>query len=100
MMSTSDYDTVGGYDDESIVLSLPQRSNALSNKLSNILSTSFADAEIRDALRILDERGVQNTAETRRGLRLEAQKEVIQCDGEIIKDFGKVAEVRPQSQAP
>jgi hypothetical protein len=41
----------------------------------------------------LDERGVQNTAETRRQLRLDLQKEVIDSNGEIIDEFAKVAEV-------
>jgi hypothetical protein len=45
-------------------------------------------------LETLDNRGVQNTAETRRQLRLEVQKEVIDCNGKIVEDFGKVAEVR------
>jgi conserved oligomeric Golgi complex subunit 6 len=71
-----------------------QRPSALSNKLTSVLSASFADSDIRDALEALDARGVQNTAETRRQLRLDIQKEVIDCNGEIVKDFGKVAEVR------
>lgn len=58
-----------------------------------MLSASYADLEIRDALDTLDSRGVRNTAETRRQLRLEVQKEVIQCNGEVVKDFGQVAEV-------
>ncbi|CAA9956848.1 component of oligomeric golgi complex 6 [Pyrenophora teres f. maculata] len=66
--------------------------NALSTRITNVLSASYADLEIRDALETLDARGVQNTAETRRQLRLEVQKEVIQCNGEIVKDFGQVAE--------
>lgn len=59
-----------------------------------MLSASYADLEIRDALETLDARGVQNTAETRRQLRLDVQKDVIECNGEIIKDFGQVAAVR------
>ena len=74
-------------------LSHPQRSTALSNKISNVLSTSFVDAEIREALRTLDERKVQNTPEGRRRLRIDVQKEVIDCDGDIVKDFGQVAKV-------
>jgi hypothetical protein len=62
-----------------------------------VLSASYADLEIRDALETLDSRGVENTSETRRQLRLDVQKEVVQCNGEIIKDFGQVAEV---CQAP
>jgi len=58
-----------------------------------VLSASYADLEIRDVLETLDARGVQNTAETRRQLRLDVQKDVIECNGEIIKDFGQVAEV-------
>lgn len=41
---------------------------------------------------MLDERGLQNTAETRRNLRLDVQQELIECNGEIVEDFGKVAE--------
>ncbi len=69
------------------------RSGALSNKLISVLSTSYADLEIRDALETLDARGVSNTQETRRNLRLDVQKEVINCDGEILKEFGQVAQV-------
>ena len=102
-MNALDYDAAGPrleYEVESTNLSLPQRSNALSTKLSSILSTSFADADIREALRTLDERGTQNTYEVRRRLRLDAQKEVIERNGDIIKDFGEVAEVRPLSNPP
>ncbi|KAJ9292632.1 hypothetical protein DTO271G3_8604 [Paecilomyces variotii] len=69
-----------------------QRSNALSNRLTSVLSASYADSDIRDALETLDRRGVHNTADTRRQLRLDVQKEVIDCNGEIVKDFGKVAD--------
>lgn len=67
--------------------------NALSSRITGVLSASYADLEIRDALETLDARGIRNTAETRRQLRLDVQKEVIQCNGEIVKDFGQVAEV-------
>lgn len=67
------------------------KSNALQNRVSSVLSASYADLEIRDALSILDERGLQNTADTRRNLRLRVQEELIQCNGEIVKDFGQVA---------
>ena len=82
-------------DDKLTVSSAPQRSTALSNKLSSVLSASYADSEIRDALRSLDERETKNTAETRRRLRLDIQKEVIQRNGAVIQEFGHVAEVRP-----
>lgn len=69
------------------------RSTALSNRLTSVLSASYADSDIRDALATLDQRGVKNTAEKRRQLRLDIQKEVLDCNGEIVADFGKVAEV-------
>ncbi|KAF2115251.1 oligomeric Golgi complex subunit 6 [Lophiotrema nucula] len=65
--------------------------NALSSRITSVLSASYADLEIRDALETLDGRGVKNTAETRRQIRLDVQKEVIQCNGEIVQDFGEVA---------
>jgi hypothetical protein len=67
--------------------------NALSSRITSVLSASYADLEIRGALETLDERSIQNTAETRRQIRLDVQKEVIECNGEIVKDFGQVAEV-------
>lgn len=65
----------------------------LSSRITSVLSASYADLEIRDVLETLDARGVRNTAETRRQVRLDVQKEVIQCNGEVVKDFGEVAEV-------
>lgn len=97
MAATQTYfnDLSESIDDRLTNLSTPQRSNALTNKLSGVLSASYADSEIRDALQSLDEKGIQNTAETRRKLRLSVQKEVIQRNGAIVQDFGHVAEVRP-----
>ncbi|KIX00763.1 uncharacterized protein Z518_09828 [Rhinocladiella mackenziei CBS 650.93] len=69
-----------------------KRTNALSTKLTSVLSSSYADYEIRDALRLLDERGVQNDEETRRNLKANAQKEVMDCNAKIVDDFGQVAE--------
>ena len=82
------------FDEKLSLQSTPQKANALSNKISGVLSASYADSEIRDALQRLDDREIRNTAETRRGLRLNVQKEVIQRNGDIVKDFGRVAEVR------
>jgi hypothetical protein len=67
--------------------------NALSSRITSVLSASYADLEIRGALETIDERKIQNTAETRRQIRLDVQREVIECNGEIVKDFGQVAEV-------
>lgn len=81
------------FDEKSPLYASPQRSTALTNKLSSVLSASYADSEIRDALRVLDEKKIQNNPETRRRLRLDVQKDVIDCNGKIIKEFGHVAEV-------
>lgn len=73
--------------------SIAPRSNALSSKVSSILSASYADLEIRDALNLIDERNIENNARTRRQLRLDVQKEVIESNGDVIREFGHVAEV-------
>jgi conserved oligomeric Golgi complex subunit 6 len=69
------------------------RNNPLSSKVTTVLSASYADSDIRDALALLDSRGLDNNSETRRQLRLNVQKEVIDCNGDIIREFGRVAEV-------
>jgi len=76
------------------------RSNALSSKLTSILSASYADLDIRDALEALDARHVNNTADTRRNLRLDVQKEMIDCNAGIIQDFGQVAKVCYETVLP
>ncbi|KAK5625551.1 hypothetical protein RRF57_001267 [Xylaria bambusicola] len=67
--------------------------NPISSKVTSVLSTSYADSEFREALVLLDERGISNSAETRRQLRLDVQKEVIDGNGQIINEFGRVADV-------
>lgn len=68
------------------------RINALQNRITAVLSASYADLEIRDALGVFDDRNLSNTAEARRNLRLDVQEELIQCNGEIVQDFGQVAQ--------
>ena len=95
-MSDLDIDGLGLsliLDDASSQNPSSQRSSALSNKITSVLSASFVDAEIRDGIGSLDGRQFQNTPESRRRLRIDAQKEVIDRNGEIIRDFGTVAEV-------
>lgn len=87
-------DLADGFDGRLTASSLPQRSSALSNRVTSVLSASYADTEIKDALDILDKKEIQNTPEIRRRLRLDVQKEVIECNGAIVKEFGHVAEVR------
>ena len=71
----------------------PQRASALSTRISSVLSAAYADLEIRDALETLDARGLKNTQDMRRQLRLDVQRDVIRCNGDIVQDFGRVAEV-------
>lgn len=66
--------------------------------MTTVLSTSYADSEFRDALQLLDSRNLKNTPETRRQLRLGLQKEVIDSNGEIVSQFGRVADVSPLAQ--
>jgi conserved oligomeric Golgi complex subunit 6 len=69
------------------------RKNALASKLTKVLSQSYVDPEIRNALSILDIRGVVNDASTRRKLGLDIRGDVIECNGSIVQDFGLVADV-------
>lgn len=94
-LNTSVADRSDSIDDRLSASAPSQRSNALANKLSQVLSASYADSEVRDALQTLDDRKLKNTAETRRRLRWDVQKEVIDRNGDIIQDFGRVAEVCP-----
>ena len=71
--------------------------NALSTKLATVLSSSYADSEIREALRLLDVRATGNDEDLRRNLKFDAQKAVIDANARIVDDFGQVAEVRPSS---
>ncbi len=87
-------DVADNHDDRLTASSVTQRNHNLSNKLTSVLSASYADSEIREALRQLDATHFQNTSEVRRGLRFDVQKEVIDCNSRIIDDFGAVAEVR------
>ncbi|KAI4234559.1 MAG: hypothetical protein LQ349_003726, partial [Xanthoria aureola] len=79
-------------DDEKTTSVIGQRSVALSNKLSGVLSVSYADSEIRDALHLLDLKNVQNTPDLRRSIRSDLQKDVIECNSSIVREFGQVAE--------
>lgn len=88
-----DYEINDPYDDRTTATHLQQRSKILSGKITNVLSVSYADTEIRDALRALEGNNVSNTPNSRRRLHLEVQKEVIDCNGEIVDQFGTVAEV-------
>lgn len=64
-----------------------------SQKLTSILSAPYSDADIRDALLVLDPRLAQNTPDSRRQLRVNVQADVIQTNAVIVREFSKIAEV-------
>ena len=71
-----------------------RRNTALTQRITQVLSSSYADSDIREGLAILDQRKIKNTPQVRRRLRLDAEKDLIDCNGSIVKDFGQVAQVR------
>ncbi|KAL8658255.1 MAG: hypothetical protein Q9226_001137 [Calogaya cf. arnoldii] len=90
-MDLTSQDYPGDRDEKAASLA-GQRSVALSNKLSGVLSVSYADSEIRDALCLLDAKNVQNTPDLRRSIRSDLQKDVIECNSSIVQEFGQLAE--------
>lgn len=79
--------------DSNSQLNFSRSSNPLTAKAGAVLSTTYSDAEFREALDLLDQRGITNDSRTRRQIRLDLQKDVIDCNGTIIGEFAKVAEV-------
>ena len=77
-----------GFDSPTSPTGTQPRSNPLASKVTSVLSASYTDSDIRDALTLLDKRNIQNNAETRRQLRLDVQKEVLESNGDLLKsDF-------------
>ncbi|KAM3501430.1 hypothetical protein MY10362_005566 [Beauveria mimosiformis] len=68
--------------------------NALATKVSAVLSASYSDAEFRGAVALIDHRGLKHDGRTRRRLRLDLQKEVIENNGKILDDFGFVSDMK------
>ncbi|RMZ75604.1 hypothetical protein DV737_g5215, partial [Chaetothyriales sp. CBS 132003] len=69
-----------------------RKANALSTKLATVLSSSYADSEIREALRLLDLRQGAHHDDIKHNLKANVQKEVIDANARILDDFGRVAE--------
>ena len=70
-----------------------RRANALSMRISTVLSSSYADSELREALRLFDQR----RAQPGNNLKALAEKEVIDSNAQIVDDFGHVAAVSRSS---
>ncbi|RMZ89346.1 hypothetical protein DV736_g3421, partial [Chaetothyriales sp. CBS 134916] len=68
-----------------------RKANALSTKLATVLSSSYADSEIREALRLLDLRQGAYHDGIKHNLKANVQKEVIDANARILDDFGHVA---------
>ncbi|KAM3519364.1 hypothetical protein MY4038_009800 [Beauveria bassiana] len=68
--------------------------NALATKVSAVLSASYSDAAFRGAVALIDHRGLKHDGRTRRRLRLDLQKEVIEKNGKILDDFGFVSDMK------
>lgn len=65
--------------------------NVISQKILNILSTSYTDSSIRMALLTLDDRMDENTMEARRELRSNTEAEVLKQNGNVLKEFSKLS---------
>jgi conserved oligomeric Golgi complex subunit 6 len=73
-----------------------KRANALSARISTVLSTSYADTEIRQALRLFELRHSQGGSDASYGssdLKALAEKEVVDSNAQVVDDFGHVAAV-------
>ncbi|KPI42984.1 Conserved oligomeric Golgi complex subunit 6 [Cyphellophora attinorum] len=71
-----------------------RRANALSARISTVLSTSYADTEIRQALRLFELRQTQGGSNASYGssdLKALAEKEVVDSNAQVVDDFGHVA---------
>ncbi|KAK9241000.1 oligomeric Golgi complex subunit 6, partial [Lipomyces kononenkoae] len=75
----------------SLPVSGASRSNLLSLKLAEILSSSYSDSSIRDALVLLGERIQENTPEMRRQFRANVEAEVIEANGQVLEQFSTIA---------
>jgi conserved oligomeric Golgi complex subunit 6 len=85
-MATRSYDLPSDED-----LTTPkQKSTALTTKISTLLSTTYT-SELRDTLHLLDSRNLVNNESTRRNLKPQAEREVIDINAAIIDDFGILA---------
>ncbi|KAG6049521.1 hypothetical protein E4U17_006793 [Claviceps sp. LM77 group G4] len=65
---------------------------SVSAKVTSVLSVSFSDSEFRDTLSLFDQRMLPNDAKSRRKIRLDLQKDVLECNGLVIDRFGRVVE--------
>ncbi|KAF8543069.1 oligomeric complex COG6-domain-containing protein, partial [Trichophaea hybrida] len=67
-------------------------SSVSQQRLATVLSASYIDADIRNALAVLDTRFVENTAESRRQLRISVQGDVIRSATVRLYDHFTISE--------
>jgi len=73
--------------------------NPLLHRVTAVLSSAYSDTEFRETLSALDERATNHDAESRRQLRLHLQRDVIEHDGHVVDEFGKIADVSTPTRA-
>lgn len=69
---------------------LARPNNAFSQKIASILSTSYTDPSVRQAISSLDSRLRENTSYSRRHLRYNTEAEIISANGLALKDYSKL----------
>ena len=69
------------------------KGHALSAKLSHVLSSSYADSDVRDSLQLIDAHLINNTMEARRRVRADVQHSLLEADAHIMQRFGNIAHV-------
>lgn len=71
---------------------LARPDNAFSQKVTDILSTSYTDSSFRQALAALESKVDKNTSEVRRNLRSDTENDVIKANGLALKEFKGLVE--------
>lgn len=67
--------------------------NVIANKIASVLSVSYTDQSMRQALESLDSRMKQgNTTSARRHLRSNTEAEIIKANGQFLKSFSHITE--------
>ncbi|PHH58475.1 hypothetical protein CDD81_5711 [Ophiocordyceps australis] len=64
----------------------------LGARIAHVLSASYSDTEFSQILQLLDESPLRNDAATRRQIRLQAERRVIDYNGAALDNFERVAQ--------
>lgn len=69
------------------------RHHALSSRISSVLSLSYVDTDVDSALQTLDLQGTPDLAELRQKFRQSVQRQVIDENAVVVRDFSQVSKV-------